>query len=319
MELSWVVPRVRWLATACLPALALFACGGEGGVDAGMDAAIDSGSDAGMDAGPLCESPVGLPDPLVCNGHAALCDRGFDAVAYPTTHNAMSTEEEGWTPPNQGSRLWQQLEDGVRGFMLDTYEDGGETVLCHVVCPLGSRPLGDALADLRAFMDCHPAEVLTLILEAHIDEARTAAAFEAAGLLPYLHEQPLGAPWPTLREMIESGRRMVVFTESADVTLPWYHHAYSYGWDNDYANTTPADLDCVPNRGSGDNDVFILNHFLTAPVAMPSLAEMINHDPFFIERARACETEAGQLPNFITVDFYEVGDLFAVVDALNGV
>ena len=28
--------------------------------------------------------------------------------------------------------------------------------------------------------------------------------------------------------------------------------------------------------------------------------------------------EAGQLPNFIAVDFYEQGDLFAVVDALNG-
>ena len=286
----------------------------------GMDAASprDAGHDAGHDAGPLCEPATGLPSPLVCNGREELCDRAFDAVAYPTTHNAMSSEEEGWIPPNQGPRLWRQLEDGVRGFMLDTYEDGGETLLCHSICSLGSRPLVDALLELRTFMDCHPAEVITLILEAHIDEATTAAAFEDAGLMPYLHAQPLGDPWPTLRAMIESGRRMVVFTESPDVSLPWYHHAYTHGWDNPFHAESPAELVCTPGRGSPDNDVFILNHFLTAPVAMRSLAEMINHDPFFLEQARRCEAEAGQLPNFVTVDFYEVGDLFAVVDALNG-
>ena len=117
-------------------------------------------------------------------------------------------------------------------------------------------------------MDCYPAEVITLIIEAHVDEARTAAAFEAAGLMPFLHEQPLGAPWPTLREMITSGRRMVVFTESSDATLPWYHYAYAYAWDNPYSNRVPDDLRCTPGRGSNDSSLFILNHFLTAPVAM---------------------------------------------------
>ena len=46
---------------------------------------------------------------------------------------------------------------------------------------------------------------------------------------------------------------------------------------------------------------------------------MVNHDPFFIEHVRRCEAEAGQLPNFVTVDFYEIGDVFRVVDSLNGV
>lgn len=284
----------------------------------GSAAAPDAGPEAEPDAsGPRCE-PASLPEPLVCNGHEALCDRPFDAVAYPTTHNAMSNAEERWIAPNQTFGMWRQLEDGVRGLMLDVYEDEGVTVLCHGYCTLGSRPLVDALVELRTFMDCHPAEVLTIIFEPHVDEPRIAAAFEEAGLLPYLHEQPLGAPWPTLRAMAESGRRMVVFTETSERTLAWYHHAYSYAWDNDYANETPDDLGCEPHRGSGESSIFILNHFLTAPIAMRSLAEMVNHDPFFIEHVRRCEREAGQLPNFVTVDFYDVGDLFAVVDALNG-
>lgn len=294
--------------------LLLVACGSPATPDGGLD----GGRDAGVDAGPRCERASGLPDPLVCNGSAALCDRPYDAVAYPTTHNAMSNAEERWVAPNQNVSMWQQLEDGVRGLMLDVYEDEGETLLCHGFCRLGSRPLTEALIELRTFMDCHPAEVLTIIFEPHVDEPLIAASFEAAGLLPYLHEQPLGASWPTLRAMIESGRRLVIFTETSDVSLPWYHHAYSYAWDNDYANRTPSDLDCEVNRGAGESSVFILNHFLTAPIAMRSLAEMINHNPFFIDQVRRCESETGQLPNFITVDFHDIGDLFEVVDAMNG-
>ena len=37
-----------------------------------------------------------------CNGSRELCDRAFDAVAYPTTHNAMSNAEDGFgSAPNQ--------------------------------------------------------------------------------------------------------------------------------------------------------------------------------------------------------------------------
>ncbi|HJL15159.1 MAG TPA: hypothetical protein RMH99_05860 [Sandaracinaceae bacterium LLY-WYZ-13_1] len=102
------------------------------------------------------------------------------------------------------------------------------------------------------------------------------------------------------------------------MSVPWHHYAYAHAWDNDYANETRADLSCEPNRGRAANPIFILNHFLTAPAAMRSLAEMINHDPFFLERARRCEREAMQIPSFVAVDFYEIGDLFSVVDTLNG-
>lgn len=313
-------PHASRIALATVVALAIAVTASCDEPPATLDAgtASDAGHDAGHDAGPRCTAASGLPDPLACNGHAALCDRAYDAVSFPMTHNAMSSEEDGWTAPNQGRNLWHQLEDGVRGFMLDTYEDrDGTLLLCHGACGfLGQRPLSDALFDLREFMDCHPAEVITIIFEPHVSEAVMARGFEEAGMLGYLHEQPLGAPWPTLRAMIESGRRLVVFTESSATSLPWYHHAYSYAWDNDYAARTAADFDCAPNRGTGDEPVFVLNHFLTAPVAMRSLAEMVNYESLR-EHAERCELERAQLPNFVAVDFYDASDLFDVVDALN--
>ncbi len=314
--------RAPWSSAAFGAGIALAACVGP---TVAPDAAVPRDApalrDAGQDAGPRCSPATGLPPALACNGAEALCDRTYDAVSYPTTHNAMSNEEDRWRPPNQGPNLWHQLEDGVRGFMLDTYAaEDGTPLLCHGVCgvPFGQRPLADALADLREFMDCHPTEVITLILESHLPEAPTARAFEDTGLLPYLHAQPPGAPWPTLRAMIEGGRRLVVFTESADVTLPWHHHAYAYAWDNDYAATDASDFDCAVNRGASANALFVLNHFLTAPVAMRSLAASVNFDPVLSAHVERCRTETGRRPNFVTVDFYDTSDLFSVVRRLNG-
>ncbi len=66
-----------------------------------------------------------MPEPLVCNGHEALCDRPFDAVAYPTTHNAMSNAEERWIAPNQTFGMGRQLVAG-NDFYLEFDTNAGK-------------------------------------------------------------------------------------------------------------------------------------------------------------------------------------------------
>src|SRR5688572_11582358 len=61
-----------------------------------------------------------------CNGAAELCDRRYDAVTYPTTHNAMSAGAEGWTHSYQRYGIARQLDDGIRALMLDVHDFGGE-------------------------------------------------------------------------------------------------------------------------------------------------------------------------------------------------
>lgn len=297
--------------------------GTDGGDDAGHDAAFvrtDAGHDAGGDAGPRCE-PVDGGALTACNGHAELCDRHFDEVAYATTHNAMSSSESGFVGPNQHYALWRQMEDGIRGLMLDVHAASDGTVsLCHASCGLGGFPLVDGLADIRAFLDCHPAEVMTIIFESYVPESDIADAFATSDLLRYVHAQDAASPWPTLREMIAADERLVVFTADTSRTLPWHMYSYDYAWENPYSAATPSDLSCAEDRGSRTKSLWIFNHFLTNPIALPSLAEMINHDPFFQSRVDGCRTDAaGDLPNFVTVDFYDIGDLLLVVDALNGV
>lgn len=256
-------------------------------------------------------------DDGTCNGDPALCDRRYDQVAYATTHNAMSNADEGWLGPNQQHGLTRQLEDGIRGLMLDTHYDGGVAQLCHAYCALGKETLESGLRKIRRFLDLHPQEVVSIIFEAYVSEADTAGAFAAAGLLPYVHAQPVGAPWPTLATLIHDGTRLVVFTDERG-DLPWHHYVWDYASETPYSFETPAQLSCAPNRGNPSHPLFILNHFLTQVLGSPALAEQINHDPLFIDRALACQASRSRLPNFVTVDFYDIGDVFSVTAALNG-
>lgn len=263
---------------------------------------------------------VCLPSRAVyaCNGAPELCDRRYDEVSYATTHNAMSNEEDGFSAPNQKFSVAHQLADGVRGLMLDTYLDGGTTMLCHAFCVLGKRPLVDTLTDIREFLESHPYEIVSIIFESYISANDTRLTFEAAGLTPYLHAQPVASAWPTLREMIATDRRLVVFTDNQGGTYDWYHDVWAYAFETHYSFATPAALSCTPNRGNPANNLFILNHFLTQTFGSPTLAEQINHDPLFIDRANQCAADDAHLPNFVTVDHYQIGDVFPVVDALNG-
>jgi hypothetical protein len=53
-------------------------------------------------------------------------------------------------------------------------------------------------------------------------------------------------------------------------------------------------------------------------VPRPSDAEKVNAYEPLLQRARTCERIRDHLPNLLAVNFYKRGDLFRVVDTLNG-
>jgi len=263
------------------------------------------------------DAPV--PIPPECNGSIELCARRFDEVSYATTHNAMSNAGDGWVQPNQNVGLAAQLEAGVRGLMLDIHEWGEDVLLCHGPCPLGSLPLTDGLAEIRSFLATHRGDVVTIIFESYVPAPRVNEAFEDAGLADRVHAHAPGTPWPTLRELVDLDERLVVVTDDdGGGAYPWYMDVWAQAFDNPYAAETVDDFTCDGGRGDGANALFIFNHFLSAPLAQPDAAPTVNANPFLVERARACMTARNHLPNFVTVDFFDVGDLLPAVSQLNG-
>lgn len=284
----------------------------------------------------VVSQPIDKPLPLVCNGAAELCDRRFNEVAFPATHNAMSAELEGFANPDQRYGIAKQLEDGIRAIELDvwyrrTNADGpAELYLCHgSACSPGARKLSEALADIAVFLDTHRYDVLTILFEDHVPGAELLAALEEAGLREQLHIQPLGEPWPTLRELIAANTRLITLYENQGRTQrPYpdgYHATWDYAWDTTWEFRFPSDFeredgaDCARYRGhNGANSLFILNHMLDTNDRAEEFAHTVNREASLLARARKCQAKTGQIPNFVKVDYYDVGDLFSSVRKLNG-
>jgi hypothetical protein len=262
---------------------------------------------------------------IACNGAASLCDRRFDALVYPTSHNTMSNAIDGWLAPNNATTIPTQLASGIRSLMLDAWYWGGDAVLCHggeivpgLGCDItGQKALDIGLSELKTYLDNHPHEVLSIILESYISEADMLADFTSSGLIDHVYAHNDADPWPTLRELISAGTRLVVFTDDSSASLDWYHYVWSHAWETHYSFTTPESFSCDPNRGSTDNPLHILNHFLTAPFASVALASSVNFNPLFRDRVLTCQNASGALPNFVTVDFENIGDVYKVVRELN--
>ncbi|MFI0592386.1 hypothetical protein [Streptomyces griseus] len=304
-------------------------------------------------AGVLVVPPVFGPSaPRQCLGSSRLCDLRYDEAAYLTSHNAMSTTADRFIGPLQDPDITTQLNTGVRALQLDTYrwespQDIAERLdspeftpeqrrlisgaidkvnppreglwLCHGVCRAGAIELVPALEGIGDWLRAHPTEIVTLIVQDDISPEDTEKAFRAAGLDDLLHTPAADpdAPWPTLGEMIDSGRRLVVFAEKADGPAPWYRNFYRYGMETPFAFRNPSEMTCAPHRGGTGKQLFLLNHFITNAGGSRLDAGRVNARDWVLERTRACEAERGSPVTFIAVDYTTVGDALGAVNELN--
>jgi hypothetical protein len=312
-----------------------------------------------------------------CNGHEALCDRRLDEVALAATHNSMAVPLPGWFASEQDAPIGVQLEDGIRGLLIDTYyadklpsgrlrteiddtnklrqkalEDGvspeaidaalrlrdragfqgeGERgmYLCHSFCELGGTPVDEVLVTIRDFLVANPGEIVIIVNQDAVEPADFVAEVEQAGLADLAYTGPVDREWPTLRELISRNERAIFLAEERAGAAPWYQLAYEAAMqETPFAFRSPQALigeknlvaGCAENRGPSDAPLFLLNHWVsTDPTPLPSHAAQVNAYEPLLRRARVCERVRGHIPDLIAVNFYRRGDVFRVVDTLNGV
>ena len=249
-----------------------------------------------------------------CNGSKDLCNKRYNEVAYLTTHNAFNSKQDGYLFPNQKSNIAVQLNNGVRGLMIDVYDDNGSTVVYHAYKFLGSKPLSIYFNDIKYFLDNNPNEIITIILESYTSSNAIENEIIKVGLLKYLHTQEINSLWPKLQTMIDSNKRLVIFSDKNDANKDqsWYHYIWNFAIENKY-----GEINCEFNRGSPTNSLFIFNHFITSLTGNKNNAKNLNSFNYLMNHIFNCKNLKNKFPNFITVDFYEIGESIDVVDKLN--
>jgi len=276
----------------------------------------------------------------VCNGYAELCSRSYGNVTFIGSHDSFAYSDDPIIlSADQRVDIATQLNLGVRLLQAQSHMWNGALQFCHTNCLLYyGGPVLDYLITVKSFLDENPNEVLTLLFtnpESLSVSTVWAPVFDQANLTSSIYVPPnvpmKYSDWPTLGEMIDSGKRVVMFldyganTAEVDFILPEFQMI----WETPYGYTN-ASFPCSVNRTSGplsdEDHMYMINHSLNVDVlnlgiviSDPEAASTTNGDTSILDNAYSCAPLAGNRnPNFLLLDFVNLGDAFNAADILNG-
>ncbi|MFJ3876713.1 RICIN domain-containing protein [Streptomyces sp. NPDC090077] len=259
----------------------------------------------------------------------------LDQWTWTTTHNSYAHDPVKLLPPrNQSRSIAQQLDDGVRGLMLDTYDKtvsppypGDAVMLCHskFMC---YDFFQSEFARIVDFLQSNRHEVVTIFLENYAARETLTKAMgdvlrskNAEGLLfsPDAYRITENN-WPLLRTMDADNRRLVVFQDSWQEDVPvgsgslmytWSHtveNKYGYGSGNPPTGCAPRNDNALntktmPNMGKL-TPLFTMNHFNSDQFEPNRVAP--NENAQLKSRIeKECRPAAGRNPNYVAVNFYQ--------------
>ncbi|KAJ1955161.1 hypothetical protein EC988_002038 [Linderina pennispora] len=194
---------------------------------------------------------------------------------------------------------------------------------------LNDGPMVDELKNFKTFMDANPNEVITIFIENddNFSANQIGAQFTSAGLDSMAYAPSNSTAWPTLESMISSNKRLVVFTDvRTDTTaVPWLLYDKDYVVQTSFEVPVNTQFTCAPNTVV--RPLWVMNHFVYANYTFgttqvqrpdPSSASSVNTESSILDQANLCQG-ADHFPNYVTMDFYDVGDVFKAVASINKV
>ena len=267
---------------------------------------------------------------------------------------------------NQNLPVEKQLDFGIRYLQAQTHEnpfDNDIIELCHTSCFLeDAGSLEGYLRTVKNWLDGHGDEVVTLLLTNpdSFSPESFGAVFEKTGLDAYAfipESSPGTLPmdkWPTMGEMIERGKRLVVFLGmytylgtclgyishpyqlihtdygASPSKVPYILDEFAYYFETPYGVTDPSFPDCSINRppnASPAGRMYIMNHFLNVDIfgiKVPDRDRAAQTNaatgPVSISaQSTVCEGLYGRDPTVVLVDFVDQGDVLAAERLINGV
>jgi hypothetical protein len=150
-----------------------------------------------------------------CNGSPSLCGRKYSDVTFVGAHDSPFV---GPSPfDNQYVSVADQLKIGVRFLQGPAHDKDGAIEMCHTACELkDAGDLAAFLTPVKTFLDANPNEVVSMLLTNGdgIPISKFHDVFRQVGLDGYAFAPGSKldlASWPTLGQLVDQKKRLVVF------------------------------------------------------------------------------------------------------------
>ncbi|KAJ5160488.1 uncharacterized protein N7482_007492 [Penicillium canariense] len=283
-----------------------------------------------------------------CNNYAEFCGRNYSNITMVAAHNSPFVRA-GNAAANQALDVTAQLDDGVRMLQFQVHYQNGTMMLCHTSCSiLNVGTLEAYLISVAQWMRKNPYDVVTLLIGNYdyVSPENFTAPIQASGLydLAYTPSKiPMGLDdWPTLSEMILTGKRAVFFMDyqANQTAVPWLMDEFSQMWETPFS-PTDANFPCTeqrpPNLSQQDakSRMYMANHNLNLELNLGSLSLLIPNTATISQTnavngngslgwmANNCTRDWNRPPNFLLVDYYNYGNfngsVFEVAAEMNNV
>ncbi|KAF5349947.1 hypothetical protein D9756_009264 [Leucocoprinus leucothites] len=281
-----------------------------------------------------------------CNGHPQLCGRHYGNTTFLGSHDSFAHSKNPLAlARTQTVDITAQLKLGVRMLQAQGRVHNNVLNFCHTSCKLfNGGTVEKYLKTVKEFLDKHPNEVLTFIFtnpENASIEKFWKPAFDKSGITPVLYIPPhfpmKRDDWPTLGEMIKSKKRVVAFIDSSATNktgkpivnsiLPEFNMV----WEDPYSSTNDK-FPCKVDRTNGPlkptEQLNMINHNFNKkiiPIGAGVLvsdhhrASQINSVKSILAHAYGCAGFANhRSPNFVLLDYVDIGEGMKAVNELNG-
>ncbi len=255
----------------------------------------------------------------------------LDQICQVGTHNSHVNLQEGFIYNQQIWSIKKQLNNGVRHFLLDFWEENGVAKLCHGTCKtlsltaragIPNKTVKSGLETIKNFLDNNPGEIVTLELENYLSAAKTYQEFQSVpGLENYILKKTDYEPmehdgyWPTLAWFVKQEKRLIIFDTKGEDRYAFNTDRYM---TRNMYGTLNVDKACTL-RGSerSNRQLYQLNYFATVAIALAqnnSIAQLR-------QILATCQEKGiiipGKTPNFLALDFTNLGEPFKYANMLN--
>ncbi|KAF2266675.1 hypothetical protein CC78DRAFT_552326 [Lojkania enalia] len=293
-----------------------------------------------------------------CNNYPEFCYRRYSNITEVCAHNSPFVRKNN-AGANQEYGVVHQLNDGIRMLQGQTHLVNGTLHYCHTSCDLlDAGTVEDYLREVAGWVETHPFDVITILIgngdyeltdssgNPLVTSSNYVEPITNAGLLPYIYQPPKTAmnvsDWPTLGELIISGKRVIMFIDYNFDTdaVPWMLWEFYNIWETPYS-PTDAGFPCTLGRPAGISEekmrsmMFMANHNLNVDVRIadidlliPNTVELnvtngLNGSGSLGAMTNECTSDWGRPPNFLLVDYYDrgsfPGSVFEVAARANNV
>lgn len=245
---------------------------------------------------------------LFCSPTGLMAQVSNKTITYDQTIQIICNLSDVNSQRSEMRSVKQLLDQNVGGFRFHLYWNNENSQLLY------RRPNGEmkdfrpVMDEIGAYLDREQERIITIFLDLDLPIDTLQKVFKEKDLVKYFHKQPRNQDWPKVSDMVESQKRIVLFTMEQIFNPPdWLHHVWNYAVEPYFSLFEAPNFLGEFLKGDPKNDLLIINDFNIPSNRLEKNPVYIidqNTNHYLLNHCLTIWRNTGKAPNFIFLDQY---------------